>query len=381
MPAQRTGSMTALTPVGPSRDRVYRWKLQAPTGGRTPSGARERLTETFVGNKTEASARLAELLKVANATEAKLHTDWSVDSYISHHLEELAKAGKEHGTIERYHSLRRAHIGPVFGNKALSDITTQMVDNLLANMLGAGLSPSSRKQCRILLGATFDRARKAKLISTNPVDDAVKVTVPQRKQKTIATNDELTQALAFAATLGTMEHLVIRLCAMTGARRGEVCALQWSRVDLDNGTVDIVNALAKVGGGAVALKSTKTADERLGLHVDPLTAELLREVHAQRIDGGQWVLSWTGGLDPMHPDHLTGLWKRVRAAIPSMARGVRLHDLRHWSVTSMLDDGVALHEVARRHGHVNGNVTLAVYAHARGADDAANVARLAERLK
>lgn len=47
----------------------------------------------------------------------------------------------------------------------------------------------------------------------------------------------------------------------------------------------------------------------------------------------------------------------------------RLHDLRHYHATNLLSQGMPLHEVSRRLGHVTPSVTLDVYAHAMPAAD------------
>jgi len=44
-------------------------------------------------------------------------------------------------------------------------------------------------------------------------------------------------------------------------------------------------------------------------------------------------------------------------------KSIRLHDLRHWQATQMLDAGVPLPTVAARLGHASGTTTMKIYAH------------------
>ena len=55
--------------------------------------------------------------------------------------------------------------------------------------------------------------------------------------------------------------------------------------------------------------------------------------------------------------------------------GVRLHDLRHWQATQLLDAGVPVPTVAARLGHADGTTTMKIYAHrtVRGDEMAAEV--------
>ena len=85
------------------------------------------------------------------------------------------------------------------------------------------------------------------------------------------------------------------------------------------------------------------------------------------------------GSTPILPDRISAMWDRTRqrAGIPN----VRLHDLRHWAATTMLDAGVPLPVVTERLGHASGAATtLRVYAHSTRAADKNAADMLAGRL-
>lgn len=50
---------------------------------------------------------------------------------------------------------------------------------------------------------------------------------------------------------------LLMLAALTGMRRGELCALRWNAVDLDQGVIEVTGSVVVVPGG-LAVKSTKT---------------------------------------------------------------------------------------------------------------------------
>ena len=66
----------------------------------------------------------------------------------------------------------------------------------------------------------------------------------------------------------------------TGMRRGEVCALRWSRVDLDLGVVDRVRRSYRLRHGVGIEKDTKTHQMRR-IALDTETVALLAE-HKRR---------------------------------------------------------------------------------------------------
>ena len=72
---------------------------------------------------------------------------------------------------------------------------------------------------------------------------------------------------------------LVWLAMTTGARRGELCALRWSHVDLDRGVITIRRALTRFAG-ELTEKDTKTHQQRR-LALDQESIALLTE-HWQR---------------------------------------------------------------------------------------------------
>jgi integrase len=68
------------------------------------------------------------------------------------------------------------------------------------------------------------------------------------------------------------------------------------------------------------------------------------------------------GLRPWSPNFVTKRFIRVRRA--AGLGHFRLHDLRHFMATQMLDAGVPIPIVAARLCHARASTTLNVYAHA-----------------
>ncbi|MGH9009281.1 MAG: tyrosine-type recombinase/integrase, partial [Acidimicrobiia bacterium] len=74
------------------------------------------------------------------------------------------------------------------------------------------------------------------------------------------------------------------------------------------------------------------------------------------------------GRVPWRPDSgATGRFLRLRKKIGLDT--VRLHDLRHYVATRLLDGGVPVRAVSERLGHATATTTLAIYAHAVPATD------------
>lgn len=112
------------------------------------------------------------------------------------------------------------------------------------------------------------------------------------------------------------------LAALTGMRRGELCALRWTDVDLELGTLDVSRSVVVVVGG-VAEKSTKT-DRSRKVALDVVGMALLKRHLAQVTT---WLAQASGGelppdafvfsplvesTVPFRPDKVTSFFIRVR---------------------------------------------------------------------
>ena len=163
---------------------------------------------------------------------------------------------------------------------------------------------------------------------------------------------------------------LLMLAALTGMRRGELCALRWTDLDLTLGIVEVSRSVVVVSGG-LAEKSTKT-DRARKVALDAVGIALLTEYRSEveewakeagaKLAKDAFVFSpFVEASTPFRPDNVTSFFIRVRDAVG--APSVRLHDLRHFTATQLIGAGVDIRTVAERLGHTDPSLTLRVYAH------------------
>ena len=175
----------------------------------------------------------------------------------------------------------------------------------------------------------------------------------------------VTKLLSYVALRDRPFHLFLVLAATTGARRGELLALRWTDVDLVANTVSFQRSLVEGAAGPVLAPTKTRRSHRVAL--DQATAGTLDAFHDDEVSRGrgsrdQFVFAADlSGARPWLPNHATKLFIRYRneAGLPRF----RLHDLRHFMATQMLDAGVPVAVVAGRLAHARASTTLNVYAH------------------
>jgi integrase len=126
------------------------------------------------------------------------------------------------------------------------------------------LSPATVRRVHVVLRRALGQAKRWGWLVNNPAADAS----PGRISRTEVSPPDpsgVSRLLALADEHEPEFGVFLRLAASTGARRGELCALRWRDVDLDDRTVLISRSIVDGPDGYVE-KETKThAARRIAL--------------------------------------------------------------------------------------------------------------------
>jgi integrase len=161
----------------------------------------------------------------------------------------------------------------------------------------------------------------------------------------------------------------------TGIRRGQICGLKWSAVDLDAGEITVHDSRVVVAGHARDKAGGKTENADQTISIDRATVAALRRWR-KRHDGereffgtdyhpGDYVFTFEDGRPP-HPDTIRQRFDRLAAA--GLSR-ITFHDLRHSYATGALKAGVSPKILSKRIGHADVGFFLQTYAHVITNDD------------
>ena len=204
----------------------------------------------------------------------------------------------------------------------------------------------------------------------------------------VPTPAQLARLVAEAEAADPVLAAAIALAALTGVRRGELCALRWSDVDLEAGTVRIERAITVVAKTAYEGPTKTHQGRRIAL--DEIGVATLRRHRAfveQRsadvesaLVTNPFVLSYQAHCGvPAGLDTITHRFSTLCKRLENMPQ-FHLHELRHFSVSILLAAGIDVRTVAERHGHADATMTLNRYAHALPERDRAAAAVLGRAL-
>ncbi len=334
------------------------------------TGRRRWVTRTVRGTRADALCELRALVAHANIAPAVgAHTTvgelldlWSA----------RARTSWSPTTVRNLGSIIERHIKPELGDLLVGDLTAARVDQFYEHLRTSGridrkpLAVGTVRGIHSTLHAALAKAQRWSWVFDNVADHAS----PPRGEPIEMrppTPIEVARLLESVAD-NTPLHLYLTLAATTGARRGQLLALRWIDVDLVGGNLSIQRSVVEGPHGPVLVPTKTRRSYRVAL--DHASLDLLRSYHQRGLsENGQDVFDQrflfaadAAGTRPWLPNFVTKRFIRVRQA--AGLGHFRLHDLRHFMATEMLDAGVPVPIVAARLAHARASTTLNAYAHA-----------------
>ena len=267
-----------------------------------------------------------------------------------------------------WESLITHHILPALGDIPIWRLTARDCDGFYTAMASAGVGPSRVRCAHVVLHRAFAQAVRWGWLARNPVSNASRPEVP-RTTITPPDADQVRAVLARAEREDPSLACWLKVAAATGARRGEVCGLRWSDIDLDERTIRIERSVSATRSSGLVIKATKTGRvRRVSITTQATDALVQHRARAEQAASDNYRLVDPADLvftsdatcrRPWRPELVTRRWERLRAA--AGMPGVRIHDIRHFVATELLTAGIDVRTVANRLGHARTSTTMDIY--------------------
>lgn len=345
--------------------------------GRDPITGREVKRSRTVNGAGRDARRAAKQLEgelLAERVEWRQHTPTPAMLTVSELLDRwLGAARHEKSTRQREDSALSLHVRPAVGAVRIDKLTTGHLNDLYL-ALEEKLAASTVVRIHAMIRPAFEHAVTEGILERNPAARARLPELPPADPKPPA--PKVVAAVLQAAVDGAPELArLVRVQAVTGMRRGEVCALRRSDIDLDLLAVRKSHAIGEGKNGSYE-KPTKTR-ARHAIAIDAGTAAALKvqmDTVASRADAlgvalvaDPYVFGWEpNGSRWWAPNSVTKTLARLRKSkrlkkIPG-AEEVQLKHLRHFVATMLLAKGVDIGTIAGRLGHARTSTTTDIYA-------------------
>jgi len=345
-----------------------RWEMRIAVG----KGAERRNLSRTVHVETEWQARAALTRWRRELGREREGTRVTMGELLEAHYERTLKrrTARSNDNVRRY--LDR-YLLPAFGDRRVSQLGVEEIERYYAEV-ALERSPALLRQLHAVMRPALALACRWEWIDRNPADDVEldEIAPLQAKALPVPSDADVERLLTAAAAWNPGMGLFIRLAAITGCRRGELSALRWEDISWlgpRGGSIHIRRSLTEPKSG-MAEKTTKTGRQRV-VDVDVATLAALERVRAWNVERGagdgpaRWVFpdldrDAVGAL-PYGPGRWSQWFKKLRAKTGVTCR---LHDLRHWNASGLLESGeISIKEVQEHTGHSRAATLLEVYGH------------------
>lgn len=286
-------------------------------------------------------------------------TGLTFEEHITNWLERIA-FDLSPSTYEGYQSKLKNHIMPTLSAIPLDKVKTNTLQSLMTTLRKKELGPKSIRNIHGIIHSALADAVKLGLITNNPASN---VSLPRVPKPEISIASDMDLAKLLAAIENSKYRIPILLAIGTGARRGEILALQWKDIGWELQTLTISRAFVQVTG-KVLTKDTKSGNSRqVRLPATLVDALQLHYQHQQQqyywTGDDNWISTKIDGSN-LTPDGIDRAYQKIKE---TWGIKVSLHGLRHTLATEQLTAGIPDVTVSRGLGHSSPAITKAIYTH------------------
>lgn len=338
--------------------------------------------------KREAEKLLAEWQAELDAQDAEAAKPIDHGETVAQYLDKYIEGKKvtiARRTASDYRKYAQNRINPELGDIPLDDLTPDDVRAWLTHQCDK-YAVSTVRSCFFFLKGAMDQAVDTGRLENSPMRT---VKPPKQKKAEYFPLDKRSREILLPWLAGTLDtdnppvvNVAIELALYTGMREGEICALRWNNVHLDEKRLRVGSSQAKDpsarGADSWYIKEPKSDDGYRTIYIpDEVCDTLARRKSAMQLEclaaGVPFRESMfvVGRIDdvPMRNDYLSKNWHTLAVSMgltttkecePKMVP--RFHDLRHTYGTLAIAQGIDPKSVANSMGHSDVSITLNCYA-------------------
>lgn len=265
-------------------------------------------------------------------------------------------------TFAAYCTLVRKHIDPWFGEK--ESVEEEDVQNFVLCKLKDNLNEKTVKDMIVVLKMILRFGVKKRLMQSLPID----VTYPtthEKKALEVMSKENFKKLLVYLESHFSFKNLGLYICMCTGLRIGEICALKWSDINVEERVISVNHSIQRVyvfegedRHTKLMISTPKTKESNRDV---PMSNGLLKVIKPlmKVVNPDCFVVS--NDLSPTEPKTYRVYYKKLikSLGLPEL----KFHGLRHSFATRCIESKADYKTVSTILGHSNITTTLNLYVH------------------
>jgi integrase len=194
-------------------------------------------------SKAAVTAKVKELEKARDTgTAAKPGRPWTVEQWLLHWLENIARPSIRYKTYVGYRTAVNRHLIPGVGAHRLNRLEPEHLEKLYARMQASGLKPATAHQVHRTARVALGEAAKRRRIQVNPAELAKPPHVEEEEIEPFEVED-INRLLDTALARRNGVRFVVALAL--GLRQGETLGLKWPMLDEQTKSLWVRKALQR----------------------------------------------------------------------------------------------------------------------------------------
>ncbi len=265
-------------------------------------------------------------------------------------------------TYFRYKYLIDNYILPFFKNKSIYYFLNYDF-NVYINYLSSILAPKTIKDILLIFKAILRYIERKYSVSYKL--DLISCPKQEQNEIKILKDDERKKLEKYCTESNSLKNMGILICLNTGLRLGEICALTWNNIDLDEDCIIINKTIQRVYKGKnntfIQLDTPKT---KKSMRKVPISKKIHNQLkllkNINNYCGDEYFL--TGSKERyVEPRTYQRLFKKCLKICN--LNDYNFHILRHTFATNCIKIGMDAKSLSELLGHSDVNITLNRYVH------------------
>ena len=340
------------------------------TAGYDPETGKRIIKNVLGKTQAEAKEKLKAAVEQAQQVDVTRTDEYTVASWLHTWYDLYALSNVRTATADRYKLMIETYTIPRIGKIKLKKLTSRDLQKMYKNLMehgrinmksghgNPGLSSTTVHSVHLMLHSAFERAVKERLIARNPTDDCIAPKIQKVEMQTLHP-EHLQSYLNAASDRGVLPMFYLEL--VSGLRKGELVALLWDDLDIQNRTISVTKQYIKNPGGKLTLSRPKTETSVRKVSIPQEAVDLLIQEHDKHPENPYMFPSRTTG-EMYYPDSVVKLHQKILK--DAGLEHISFHALRHTFATLALQNGIDIKTVSNMLGHYDAGFTLRTYTHA-----------------